>query len=178
MRRWTSATSSNAASMTRCASRVLLWVAEISTKVPRSGRHRRTSAREDERMKAQEAPDTFGDVTAGEGGAADVLDVDVELQRRAVGLADELLAPLRVADLVSVGLAIVEDLDLPHGAVGVQGKPPGDELMLADHLVPDEPAQERGALACAPDLLGCLVHVDARVLLDGAYLFAGQLHVG
>src|SRR5262245_41918158 len=97
-------------------------------------------------MEAQESPDPFGDVTAGERGAADVLDVLVELQRGAMRLADELFAPLRVANLVAVGLAIVEDLDLPHGAVGVQGQGPGDELVLADHLVLDEPAQERGPL--------------------------------
>src|SRR5262245_24285862 len=129
-------------------------------------------------MEAQESTDPFGDVTAGERGAADVLDVLVQLQLSAMGLADELLAPLRVANLVAVGLAIVEDLDLPYGAVGVQGQRPGDELVLTDHLVLDEPALECGSLEHTPDLLGRLAHVDARVLLDGAHLLAAQLHVG
>src|SRR2546427_5367573 len=102
MQRWTRRTSSKAASTARCAAAALAGGAVISTKVPRSGRHRRTSALEDERIEAQDSPDALRDVAAGERGAADVLDVGVELERRAVGLADELLAPLRVANLVSV----------------------------------------------------------------------------
>ena len=70
----------------------------ISTIVPRSGRARRTLFRlERDIVEREEALHPVRDVPAGERGAADILDVLVELELGTRLLADELLAPGGVA---------------------------------------------------------------------------------
>src|SRR6266566_6716340 len=96
----------------------------IVTKVPRSGSLRRTSSRLDcgvwqpatsqqlrphhQLKRRQYTPDTVADVTARNGGAADVVDVLIQLELRRGGLALELLAPFRITDFAAVMLAIFQ----------------------------------------------------------------------
>src|SRR5437016_1449314 len=109
----------------------------ISTNVPSSGRQRRISVFEREFIETEQTFDAVSDMAAGEGCAADIFDVILEFELRAVLLAGELPAPFLIADFVAVGFAIVQDFELPHAAIGVQGEHPLDVLVLAQHFVPD-----------------------------------------
>src|SRR5690348_656705 len=118
----------------------------ISTIVPRSGRARRTLFRlERDIVEREEALHAVRDVPAGERGAADILDVLVEIELGTRLLADELLAPGGVAHLVAVALAVFHDLDAAHRAIRAKGDRIGDVFVLADHLVDDEELAARGA---------------------------------
>src|SRR5579883_1253044 len=86
------------------------WVsARISTIVPRIGLARRMLP-EGDMVESQQALHAVGDVPARQRGAPDVLDVAIEAERRPVFLADELLAPVGIADLVAVALPVLHDL--------------------------------------------------------------------
>ena len=79
-------------------------IAEISTYVPIRGRARRTSA-QGVLLEEEEALDAIGHVTAGKCRAADVGDVDTELERIGDGFPDKLIAPLQLANLIAVARA-------------------------------------------------------------------------
>src|SRR3990167_2485831 len=96
----------------------------------------------------EDALDAVAHVLAREGGAADVLDVLVELQGVAILLADELGAPLGIADFAAMGFAVVDD------------------FVLANASVDDEPADSLAAGFGAPDLEQRIAHAHAAGLLD------------
>src|SRR5437667_12852966 len=101
--RWICPTAANAASIACSRSAV------TSTNVPSSGRQRLCIA--EEQLPGGEQPaDSIRHVPARQRRARDILDVLVELHRRAEALADELLPPRGIANLAAVGLAIFEDL--------------------------------------------------------------------
>src|SRR5271154_4993818 len=94
-----------------------------STSVPSNGRARRTqsgrgaarprsAAGEGDGVGCKNSPDTIGDVLAGHGCAADVLDIAADAQRVAMLTARELGAPVGVAHLAAIGLAILHYLGL------------------------------------------------------------------
>src|SRR5713226_7157075 len=114
----------------------------ISTSVPSSGRARLTLL-EGRLIEAEQALDAIGDVAARKRGAADVTDVLVQLQRIARSLPGKLAPPRSVADLVAVALEVLQDLDASHAAIALEPNGIGDQLMLAEHGVDDEPAPLR-----------------------------------
>src|SRR2546421_11684489 len=90
--RWTCPTAANAASFALSRSAV------TSTNVPSSGRQRLCIPKE--QLPGGEQPaDSVRHVPARQRGPRDVLDVLIELHRRAEAFADELLPPRRVANL-------------------------------------------------------------------------------
>ena len=56
-------------------------------------------------------------------------------------VADELVAPLDVADLRPVVFPVFQHLELTHAAVGIDTERVGDQLVLADDLIQDKPAE-------------------------------------
>src|SRR5882724_1411087 len=163
MSAWTRAIAANA----RCSAAPSAAVgprALTSTKVPRSGWARLRLPKGD-RIGGDQAPDAVGDVARGERRTAQVADVAVEQHGVGSALADELLAPLLVAHLPAVGLAVVEYLDRPDAAVGVDADGVADRLVLADDGIDDErravrraPQAQRAARDGHPG--------DARDLID------------
>src|SRR5579871_1400929 len=128
------AISSKAASIARPAWRSLAATARTATYVPSSGRARSTGGMgKHPRMGREQAADAVGDVLAREGRARDVFDVARQLELGAVALAGELGTPRRIADLVTVALEILEDLDALDRALRVERERIGDELVLAQH---------------------------------------------
>src|SRR6267143_1262950 len=111
----------------------------ISTSVPSSGRARLTLL-EGRLIEAKQALDAIGYVAARKRGAADVTDILVQLQRIARSLPGKLAPPRSVADLVAVAFEVLQDLDASHAAIGPEPDGIGDQLMLAEHRVDDEPA--------------------------------------
>src|SRR4029077_1048285 len=107
MARCTRSTSRNARSMAAAAPEPR-W--RIYTSVPSSGRAR-LALSQVAFIHRENAFHAIGHVAAGKRGAADVADVAVEDQRIVRRLAGELQAPLRIADLAAVRLAVGEDLD-------------------------------------------------------------------
>src|SRR4051812_38087924 len=75
-----------------------------------------------------------------------------------------MIAPLRFSDLITVRLAIDQDVECVDGAVGRERERIGDEFMLPDDIVDDEPPEQLAALFSAPDLL-------RRALTRSAQLF-------
>ena len=142
----------------------------ISTNVPSSGRQRRVSLFEHEFIGGQQTPDAVSDVARGERGTGDVLDIIIELELCAVFLAGELRAPFLITHLSAVGFAIVHHFDLFHRAVFGQPDGVGDELVLANDLIKDEPA----AAFDAPDLELEIAHADIAGLGDRIALFRGE----
>src|SRR5690242_5723972 len=104
-------------------------------------------------MECEQPLDAVGDMLTGQRAAADVHDVDADLERIGQRLADELVAPLELADLIAVRLAILDHLELAHAAVGIDADRVGDELVLADDLIDDEPAHQLAGSARLPDML-------------------------
>src|SRR5579864_6770698 len=145
--------------------------ARISTIVPSIGRARRTLF-EGDVIKSQEPLDAIGDVAARKRRAADILDVVVEGERRGRGLANELLTPIGLANLVTVALFVLHDLDAAYRAVAIERHRVGDVFVLADDLVEDE---ER-AVAGAPHFLLRLAHIDAGLFLDRLLLLIAEPH--
>src|SRR5882724_9747270 len=116
--------------------------ARISTSVPSSGRMRATGGGvrragllERNGIGGEHTFDTVGHVLAGKGRAADVADVMRQLQGIGGALADELRPPFGIAYFITIGLAIVDDLDTGDMAVGVDSDSIGDEFMFADHFI-------------------------------------------
>src|SRR5438067_5251863 len=113
--------------------------ARISTSVPRSGRARLTLAQL-AFIEAEEPLHALGDMPAGKRRAADVGNVAVKLQRIGGALAGELRPPPGLTHLTAVRFAVLEDLKPAHTAVAAERQRIGDEFVLAEHLVDDEPA--------------------------------------
>src|SRR6185369_14557260 len=101
-------------------------------------------------MRGQEPSDSVRYMFRRKRRACDVSDVRADLHLCAVAFAQELRAPLRVADLAAVAFAIFEDLDPGDGAARVEAQGVGDELVLADDLVDDDPAPRRDPPGAQP----------------------------
>ena len=71
------------------------------------------------------------------------------------------------------GLAIDEDLDSADLAGGTEAHGHVDVLVLADHLVDDEPVPGRRAPGVEP----CIAHARIGGLLDRLFLLRGQFDV-
>ena len=142
--------------------------AAISTNVPSKGRQRRISLLERDLIKCQKAFHAVGDVTATQSCSTDVLDVAVEFERRFACLTDKLGMPFLIANLITVGLAVIHDFNLFDRAVRVQTDCIGDKLVFADNFVDDKPT----AAAYAPDPLLAIQDADAASLLNGFALNA------
>src|SRR4249920_1863878 len=109
MSRCTVAMAAKASSTATCRAAAGWPVTVISTKVPSSGRARRTLAQAGG-IDRQDALDALGHVMGGQRGARNVTDVAVHFERIVQGLADELGEPGMVGDLATVGLAVLENL--------------------------------------------------------------------
>src|SRR5215472_5688191 len=130
---------SNARLTAACRSPERAPLALISTKVPSSGRARRTLSQAGV-IEGEDTFDAFGHMTRRERGAGDVADILVELDRILARLADELCEPAPIADLAAIGFAIFQDLDMPDATVRIERHRVIDHQMLADHVVDDEEA--------------------------------------
>src|SRR5438874_6983969 len=144
---WTRSMATKARSMARSA-RSPPAAVRISTSVPRSGRARLTLAQL-AFMEAEEPLHALGDMPAGKRRATDVGDVAVKLQRIVGVLAEELRPPAALAHLAAVRFPVLQDLEPAHSAVAAKRQRVGDQLVLAEHLIDDEPAFAVGA----PDAL-------------------------
>src|SRR5581483_2836406 len=140
----TVATASKAASIAAVTDASLLPAASISTKVPSSGRARRTLV-DAFAIGRQNSFHTFGDVGRRQRRAGDVADVAVDLQRAARGLADNLSKPARASDLAPVGFPIFQDFDALHRAGGAERHGVVDIEVLADHAIKHEQARDPAA---------------------------------
>lgn len=68
-------------------------------------------------MQHQQALDAIRHIAAGQGSAADIRHIFVQLEGIGLGLADQVLAPGGAAYLVAVGFAVVEYLHPEHLAI-------------------------------------------------------------
>ena len=75
------------------------------------------------------APNAVGDVAAGDGGAADVVDAVMELEFGFGMFVDELPPPIVAANFRSPAFAIFEDFYLAHLALGGECDDVVDELL-------------------------------------------------
>src|SRR5258705_11578182 len=147
--------------MARCASAWMSPCTRIETLVPSRGRAR--SIRGDgDRIGGQQAFDPVGEVPAGKRGAGNVLDVLGEGQLRAMALAGELAAPGGISDLVAIGFPVFQDLYRFDAARLVQSQGEGNEIVLPDDLIGDEPATGGNP----PDAQIMAAHIDAGSLFD------------
>ena len=71
---------------------------------------------------------------------------------------------------------VLNDLDLTHAAVGVYSEPIGDELMLANDLIEEEPSDHPAPGHGLPDLLLRCPPAHARGAVDFPHLLGRQLH--
>src|SRR5580698_4263935 len=85
-------------------------------------------------------------------------------------LANELAPPRRQMHFPTVAFVIVENLELPYRAGGIERHGIIDELVLADDLIEEEPAT--GAVAPGIDLR--IRDLDAGIALDGLHLRGRQ----
>ena len=111
-------------------------------------------------IKCQKAFHAVGDVPATQSRAADVFDVAIEFERRFARLTDKLISPFLIANLATVGFAVIHDFDLLDRTVRVQTGGIGNKLVFADDFIDDEPA----TAAYAPDLLFIMQEADAASL--------------
>src|SRR5258708_34718087 len=109
---WTSATASNAASIAHAVSPRAAPALAISTKVPKSGRARRTLSHIS--ISGQNSLHALGDVNGRQRGTGDVADITAHFQGTAAGLANELRQPTRAADFAAIGFAIGQNVDALH----------------------------------------------------------------
>src|SRR5690349_11205980 len=171
IRRWTFAIAANAASAAASRSHGSAPLAVISTKVPSSGRARRTCLAHIPVGKPASSPDrvggrlspqhvrsadamtvepedllhAFGHVMGRERRARDVAYVVVDRERARTGLADELRQPARPADLAAVGFAILQDIDAMDAAARIERHRIVDVEMLADDAVEHEQSDHLAA---------------------------------
>src|SRR5882724_5370028 len=151
--------------MARCASASMSPCTRIETLVPSRGRARSIRGKED-RIGGQQAFDAVRDMAAGEGCTGNVLNVFGERERCAMTLAGELVPPGLIANLAAIGFAVFQDLHRFDGAAGIEAQREGNEVVLAHHLVGDEPATGGDS----PDLEGPAPDVDAGSLFDRGHL--------
>src|SRR2546425_3321846 len=138
----------NACSMAASVLDDALSSTAISTNVPRSGRARCMLSGS---IESQDFPDTFGDVMRRQGGAGNIADVPVHLERAPARLSNELGEPAGVSDLAAIGLAVLKDVDAAHLAAQVQGHGIVDIEVLADHTIEHEEADRAVAVLSLPD---------------------------
>src|SRR5215467_1992345 len=112
-------------------------VAMISTKVPSSGRARRTLASA-AAIDRQDPLDAFSDMLGRQRRSRDVADVVPDLESAAVGLADELCEPARTSHVPAVGLAVLKNLYAAHLSAGIQRHRVIDVEVLSDHMIDNE----------------------------------------
>src|SRR5258708_3519967 len=115
-------------------------------------------------VEEEQSPDSIGQMANGEGGATDVTDIGADLKRAPDRLAGELVAPLQLAHLIAVGFLVLDDLDLLHTAVSVDAQRVSDQLVLADYLVDEEPANHFALGQRLPRLL--LGHAPGHARVD------------
>ena len=77
-----------------------------------------------------------------------------------------------IANLASIGFAIIHDFNLLDRTIGIESGCVSDEFVFADDFVDDEPA----TTANAPHLLFGVQDAHAARLLNGLALKARQLH--
>src|SRR5206468_10503846 len=100
----------------------------ISTNVPSSGRHRRTSMFELNLIKCHNAFHAVGDVTTTQSCSTDVLNVAIEFKRRFACFTDKLGTPFLISNLATIGLAIVHDFNLLDRAISGEAGRISDEF--------------------------------------------------
>src|SRR5215470_5331412 len=152
MSRCTSATASNASSMTASTSDRDAGVAVISTKVPSSGRARRTLSQVG--YNGQNPFHAFGHVMGRQGRAGDVADILANLKRAGTGFSNKLSQPTRVPDLTTIGFTVLQNIDATHATAGIKCHDVVDIEVLADHVVKDEEADDLAASLGLPDAAG------------------------
>src|SRR5437867_10514966 len=173
MRWWTSAIWSNAASIAPWAQDSGTPLTRMATYVPSSGRARSTiDGSEDERIRGEQTLHPIRHVATRQGCARDVLDVLRQPERGAGAFAEQLRAPRREADLPAIGFVILEDLDVLDGAVRIECQRERNELVLAHHLVDQEPPARGGP----PRLRRPTFHAHSRRLLDRSVKHPEILH--
>src|SRR5580692_7152717 len=135
MSRWTLATASNAASIAHAVSPCAAPALAISTKVPKSGRARRTLSHIS--ISGQNSLHAFGDVDGRQRGTGDVADVAAYFHGTAGGLADELRKPAWAAHFAAIRFSIGQNIDALHVAAHDRNRIVDIE-MLADDMVGDK----------------------------------------
>src|SRR6185295_19280368 len=174
IRRSTRSTHANAAS-TQCCTLASGPEAETCTSVPIAGR-RRDDSTQDGLVEEKKPLDSIGQMAGRQGRAADVGNIAVDPQRTLDRLADELVPPIQIAHLGAVGFQVLDDLELAYAAVDVDPQRVGDEFMLADHLVDDEPADHLSLGNRLPHLLPRAAPRHPRELVDLLHLLRCELH--
>src|ERR1700683_5433091 len=120
--------------MARWAARGATPRTRTAATVPRSGRARSVLGGSDhERISREQAAHAVGDMAARKSCPGDIFYIVVQLQRRAVVLADNLRPPPRQRHLAAVAFVIVENFELPHGAARIECHGIVDELVFANH---------------------------------------------
>src|SRR5258706_4732302 len=127
-------------------------------------------------VNEKKSPDAIGEMARREGRASDVFDIAVEPQGALDRLADELVAPNRIAHLGAVVFEVFDYLDLAYAAVGVDSQRVCDQLMLADHLVDEEPSKHRAFGQDPPNLLLRCATRHPRDLVDLLHLPGCKYH--
>src|SRR4029453_14902659 len=122
-------------------------------------------------IKCQEAFHAISNVPATQSCSTDVFDVAIEFKRRFAGLTEKLGSPFLIANLASIGLAIVHDFNLLDRTIGIESGRISDELLFANAFIDDEPAPPPDA----PHLLLVVQDAHAARLLNGLALKARQL---
>src|SRR6266536_41082 len=165
----------NARSMAASVSGNAASSTAISTNVPRSGRARRMLP-DLVSIERQDFLDPFGDVMRRQGGAGNIADVPVHLERTPARLSNELGEPTGVSDLAAIGLAVLKDIDAAHLAAQVQGHGIVDIEVLADHTVEHEEADYAIAVLRLPDPTALLFD-KARRRWEGELLRLGDSEI-
>ena len=127
-------------------------------------------------VKSKQPLHAFGDMARGKCRAADVLNIDREFEGIGERFADELLAPLGAFYLVAIVLAIVDDLNLPHGAVEADTHAVDHEFFFTQHLVDDEPADGFSIDLCEPHPLVWGTDLHAGLLFNARNLLRCHGH--
>ena len=84
--------------------------------------------------------------------ASDVLDVGAETQRVGGSASSELCEPARIANLATMALAILQDLDRTQRPLSVDAHGVGDEVLATDDLVDKNVTEGFIAAFCRPGM--------------------------
>src|SRR5947199_4072452 len=120
-------------------------------------------------IKCQKAFHAVGDVTATQSCSTDVLNVAIEFKRRFAYLTDKLSTPFLIANLITVGLAVIHDFNLLDRSISGEAGRISDEFVFTDNFIDDEPT----TTTYTPDLLLVMQDADTASLLNGFALCAG-----
>lgn len=127
-------------------------------------------------MEEQQPLDAIGYAIAGHGAAADIDYVGTDLKRVGCSLANELVAPLQLLDLITPRFPVFDDLKLAQRAVGMQTDSVGNQLMLANDLIDDEPTEQFTASHRFPYELFGRARLDARLDFEQLHLLRRQFN--